>query len=166
MKSVVSLQDKKTSWLAIQDERSLEEAILCFAAMLWKQKGTPFISDCCIGCIRWIQSQWSNRNEGDSFSLLQHWCKAPHCCQDKLIFCMSCSTACNKWHIVDPIKNCSTEFYCRNPYKNVLTDRYFAVNDLPSLREDHWPGTKQLFYQCPIKQCAKCWYQWNASSSI
>ena len=26
-----------------------------------KQKGTPFISDCCIGCIRWIQSQWNNQ---------------------------------------------------------------------------------------------------------
>jgi len=33
MKSAVSLQDKKTLCLAIQDEGSWEEAIPCFAAM-------------------------------------------------------------------------------------------------------------------------------------
>jgi len=68
MKSVVSLQDKKTLCLAIRDERSWEEVILCFAATLCKQKGTPFISDCCIGCIRWIQSQWSNQKQRGLFS--------------------------------------------------------------------------------------------------
>ena len=41
MKLVVSLKDKKTLWLAIWNERRWEEAILCFAAMLWKQKRHP-----------------------------------------------------------------------------------------------------------------------------